>query len=95
MLKMQEADVRQAQRSREGAPMTTDIRTIERKPDPEVISFLDDALAKARKGEITGVLIISQDVGKWASYSHAGLKDRFHVLGYLSHAMHQLQTDKP
>lgn len=63
-----------------------------RKPDTEVVALLERALQRAQAGEITGVLLLSQD-GNGVAYGIAGLRDRFTQLGFLSHAMHRLQSD--
>lgn len=54
--------------------------------------MLEEVLAKVRAGDIHGVLVLSQDKTGIA-YNIAGIKDRFEVLGWLSHAMHKLQSD--
>lgn len=72
--------------------MTAQIRQLKREADPDVVGFLEKALQKAKDGEITGVLILAQDPSGVA-YSLAGIKERFTVLGWLSHAMYQLQSD--
>lgn len=72
--------------------MSAIIQQLERKPDPDVVTYLERVLEAARAGEITGVLILAQDAGG-VSYGIAGLEGRYTVLGFLSHAMHRLQTD--
>lgn len=64
------------------------------KVDSEVVEYLEDALRKARAGEISGVLILSQNAGG-LGYAIAGINDRFTTAGWLYHAMHKLQTDPP
>lgn len=70
------------------------LAVVAQKQDPDVIVYLEEILARARTGEITGVMIMAQD-GKGVAFRHAGLKDRFELLGWLSHTMHNLQTDAP
>lgn len=65
-----------------------------REPDPDLIRYLEAALERARSGEIVGVLMLQQDVTGCVRYTIANIKDRFKVLGFLSHAMHSLQEDK-
>ena len=64
-----------------------------RPPCPEVVEYLEEQLERARKGDMTGVLMVSQDGNGDVWYTVAGIKDRMTVLGVLSHAMHKLQTD--
>lgn len=74
--------------------MPADLRSIGgRKPDPEVVSFLEGVLEAARAGEVTGVLVLSQELDGSLKYTIAGIKDRFTVTGWLYHAMHRLQSD--
>lgn len=61
-------------------------------PDPDVIKFLEETLDGARKGDVTGVLLLVQDANGVA-YRVAGIKDRFKITGFLYHAMHLLQTE--
>lgn len=68
------------------------VRVLQRGTDPDVIARIEDVLEAAKAGEIHGVMILSQDAGG-VRYTLAGIKDRFSVLGWLSHAMHRLQTD--
>jgi hypothetical protein len=68
------------------------IHELKRPVDPDVVDILERALEKAKSGEINGVLVLSQDPNA-ISYAIAGVKERFTVLGWLSHAMHRLQTD--
>lgn len=70
--------------------MTATIRQLERPQEPEVIEFLEETLARARAGEITGVLILEQGP-KHVYYAVAGVKNRLEQLGFLSAAMHKLQ----
>jgi hypothetical protein len=70
------------------------VKTIERKPDPDVVAYLEGALARARAGETVGVLILEQSApNQSCKYSTAGLDDRFKVMGYLMHAIANLQVD--
>jgi hypothetical protein len=69
------------------------IHELKRPVDPDVVDILERALEKAKSGEINGVLVLSQDPNA-ISYAIAGVKERFTVLGWLSHAMHRLQTDR-
>lgn len=61
-------------------------------PDGEVIKKLEAALDRARAGETHGVLLLEQDKAG-CKYVCAGLKNRFELIGFLSHAIHQLQAD--
>jgi hypothetical protein len=62
-------------------------------PDPDVVNFLEEALAEARAGAITGVLLVKQDRERGIGYVIAGCKDRLTMLGFLSHAAYKLQDD--
>lgn len=72
--------------------MGAEIHALKRAVDPDVIDILERALQQAKDGELNGVMVLKQDPGGVA-YAVAGIKDRFTVLGWLSHAMHRLQTD--
>lgn len=72
--------------------MAAELKAIERKRDPEVVTFLEEALARARAGDTNGVLILEQSV-TGVTYACAGLKDRMSLVGWLFHAMHKLQDD--
>lgn len=63
-------------------------------PDVGMIEHLEELLKRARAGEIMGVLTVAQDTMGAAQYSVQNMRNRFEILGYLSHAMHQLQSDK-
>lgn len=69
----------------------SNVKAIERKPDPDVVKFISDELERAKRGEITGVLILTQDAAG-TCYSCVGLKDRLTVIGYLSMAMYKLHS---
>lgn len=60
-------------------------------PDPDVLTYLAQALEDAKAGKLTGVLLVTQQQDGAAQYSIAGIKDRFTVLGYLTHALYKLQ----
>lgn len=67
-----------------------------KKPEPnkEVVEFLEEALARAKLGEVAGILLLEQDSnGGAVSYSTSGIKDRFRTTGFLHHAIFKLQTD--
>ena len=70
--------------------MTAEIKVLARPQEPEVIQYLEELLAKARTGEVNGILIVAQSSSHVHHY-YAGIKDRASVLGYLSIAMHRLQ----
>ena len=72
--------------------MTAAVRTLEKKPDADVVEFLREILAKAEAGEVRGVLIVAQDSTE-VTWRVAGIEDRFRTIGYLTHAIHQLQED--
>lgn len=69
-----------------------DIVALKRPADPDVVRLLEEALVDARSGNMTGVMLLKQDP-EGIAYATAGVEDRFAVLGWLSHAMHRLQTD--
>ena len=72
--------------------MTAILKEIERKPDAEMISTLEKALANAREGRTIGILLIEKSHGN-SSWSCAGIPDRFEVTGYLFHLAYKMQTD--
>lgn len=72
--------------------MAAELKAIERKRDPEVVTFLEEALARALAGDTNGVLILEQN-GADVTYACAGLKDRMALVGWLFHAMHRLQDE--
>lgn len=72
--------------------MSAQIRQLTRPVDPEVVRYLEEALAEAKAGKLSGVLILQQDA-EGLAYAVAGVKDRFALIGWLSHAIHKLQTD--
>lgn len=67
---------------------------IEPKPDLEIVARLEELLARAKSGEDFGFLILTQDKSG-ITYNVAGVRDRYKVLGWLSHAMYKLQSDGP
>lgn len=71
------------------------VQKLERAPCPDVVKFLEEALAIAMRGETTGVLILEQKTAGALSYSVAGIADRYKVSGLLFHAIHKLQSDLP
>jgi hypothetical protein len=60
---------------------------------PEVVEYLEAALVRARAGEVTGVLILTQDA-EGLAYSVAGISNRYTVSGWLMYAIFQLQQTK-
>jgi hypothetical protein len=70
-----------------------ELKAVNIQPDPVVIEFLEDALADAKAGKTTGVLIVAQDREGGASYAITGIKNRFTVMGFLYHALFRLQSD--
>ncbi len=59
----------------------------------EVVKYLEETLAQAKAGDITGVLIVTEDTERGVAYCVAGIGDRMKVLGTMSHAMYKLQSD--
>ena len=72
--------------------MTAKIRQLEQQVDPKVVEFLEDRLAAAKRGEITGILILSDEAGAY-DFKTIGLRDRMRVIGFLSHAAYKCQDD--
>jgi hypothetical protein len=70
------------------------ILKLEKPTSPDVVEYLQEVLDKARVGEVSGVLIVSQGPGG-ISYCVAGLKDRLLISGWLFHAIYRLQSDGP
>ena len=73
--------------------MNAVVKIVEDKPDPDAVAYLEGILADVKRGEVMGVLIMTQYKGGALRYQCAGLKDRWNILGWLSHAMHNLQRD--
>lgn len=72
--------------------MMTNIVAIKPTVDDELVEMLEKTLAEAKDGEISAVMLLAQDCNG-VRYRLYGIKDRFQVLGWLSHMMHRLQTD--
>lgn len=72
--------------------MAGNVTALKRPVDPDIVRFLEDELANAKAGKTTGILVLVQDP-EGVAYRVVGIKDRFEILGWLSHAMHLLQTD--
>jgi hypothetical protein len=71
---------------------STNIHSFPTKTDlsnPDVVQVLEEALERAKSGETKGILLLEQN-GTQTSYSATGLKDRYHLVGYLQCAMHNL-----
>jgi hypothetical protein len=66
---------------------------IKREVNQTVVEILEKALANVRAGDTVGVLLLEKKVDV-CSWSNAGLKDRFEVIGYLEHAKHRMQGDE-
>lgn len=62
-------------------------------PNQELIDTLENMLTDVRNGEILGLVAVSQDKSGAAYFACHGIKDRWHVLGFLSHLMFKLQKD--
>lgn len=69
------------------------LKKFERPIDPDVVVFLEETLAKAKTGEVSGVLLVEQDRQGGVAYSVAGVTNRYMVSGLLFHALHKLQSD--
>ena len=76
----------------EGRGMTALVKRIERKPDPDVIAGLERALENAKTGNTFGILLIEKTPAA-ATWTCAGIPDRFEITGYLFHLMYKMQTD--
>lgn len=63
------------------------------KSDPNVADWLEEYAAEAREGRLTGFVMLRQTKGGAVTFTCVGMKDRFSLLGMLSHLMHQLQED--
>ena len=72
--------------------MSLVLKTIERKPDEDMINVLERALATAKDGKTIGVLLIEKQPGS-SCWSCAGIPDRFEITGYLFHLAYKMQTD--
>ena len=73
--------------------MTALVKKIERLPDPDVIAGLERALESAKAGTTFGILLIEKTPTA-ATWTCAGIPDRFEITGYLFHLMYKMQTDK-
>ena len=74
--------------------MTAVLKEIERKPNPDVIAGLERALESAGAGNTFGILLIEKTPVA-ATWTCAGIPDRFEITGYLFHLMYKMQTDDP
>lgn len=61
--------------------------------DPELLAFAENLVADIKSGEITGFVGVRQTKTGSAQYITVGVKERFTMLGFLSHLMHKLQSD--
>lgn len=76
--------------------MTAEVKALkiaEKPVDAELVQHLEEALAEAKSGEMTGVLMLAQEPDGTCSYSVVGIHDRFRVTGYLFKMLHRLQYD--
>lgn len=69
------------------------LRKIERRQDPDIVSVLEEILARARAGEVTGLVLVAQDACG-VEYRVVGIRNRWEKIGLLSHAIHKLQDDE-
>jgi len=69
------------------------VHAIEKKPHQDVVEFLREMLEQAEAGEIRGVVVIAQGTTD-VSWRVAGVDDRFRLIGYLMHAIHNLQAEE-
>lgn len=74
--------------------MSAAVHMLKKPPVPEVVEYLERALARAKAGDTFGVMILQQDADG-LGFAIAGIDDRFTVAGWLLHAIHKLQTDPP
>lgn len=74
--------------------MGAQLRELPHRLEPKVLLFAEELLADVKAGKVVGLMILKQD-SKGTTYQSAGLKHRFEILGYLSHAMDKLQRDDP
>ena len=56
----------------------TAISVLAKQTDPDVVKFLEEALERARAGEISGILLLEQD-REGMTYTVAGAKNRFEI----------------
>lgn len=68
-----------------------EIKKLERRVEPDVVNFLTERLEAAKRGEVSGVLVLSQEA-ETLDFKTAGLRDRLRIIGFLSHALHKIQT---
>jgi hypothetical protein len=68
------------------------LHALAKQTEPEIIRYLEELLARAHAGELTGIAVLAQD-GQGVDYHTAGLKDRYTQSGFLFHLMYRLQSD--
>lgn len=61
--------------------------------DPDVLKYAEELVAEIKSGKVTGFVMVTQEPLRGAQYVVAGLKDRFHVTGFIWHMMHCLQSN--
>lgn len=70
--------------------MAAELKKIENKPNQDAIEILEEALARIKSGETNGIFLVEQKPNE-VTWSCAGLKDRFMVMGYLMYAIQKLE----
>ncbi len=64
-----------------------------RKPDADLVAWLEERTQQAREGKITGYVgVFVTDEGAM-NYSVCSVKNRAALTGYLFHVLHRLQYD--
>jgi hypothetical protein len=73
--------------------MTATVHALSKPPVPEVVEYLESALARAKAGEVNAILLVARDPDG-VTYATAGIDDRWTVLGWLQYASHKLMVDR-
>ncbi len=68
------------------------VATLTKKVDPELVAYMEKALAAVRAGDTTGVVLLEYH-SDGLRYTTCGVHDRYQCTGFLYHALHKLQTD--
>jgi hypothetical protein len=69
------------------------LATVKPRVDAGTVELLEEALAMAKEGMVTGVTLCIERNDRSVAYSHAGITDRWKLSGMLYHALHKLQSD--
>lgn len=69
------------------------IEVVKPKPNQDLIGVLEEALQRAREGEISGIALFEVHPGG-LHYHTTGVPNRWEAMGYLVHMLHKLALDE-